>query len=282
MRFAFTLVLFFALFAMSAFSAGQRDTRISPRALKGLGIDDDKFAELPVQSLPKDGYIVDTFQILPLGESNGFYQIWDEVHLDETDGLVKLLKSDTGSNALWQITLNDFKGAQRHPKMLDFSDGTLLAVWESSSAGTNNVNLWCMRIDNKDGSFLWPLPGVLSCAPKNQQSVSLARLSGGGIAAVWEDFRNGDPDIYYQEIMPDGSPVYTPDGVAIEKVEGAQLKPGFVLDESGFAKKLCWEDYKDFNYPVCTITIDLDDLSVPEAGALPLLLSLLFLLRRKG
>ena len=265
------------LFCLASFA---RDEVVPRRALKGLGIEDDKFSEMPVQSFPEDGYIVDTFQVLPIEGSNGFYQIWDEVHHDETDGLVRLLRSDAGSNELWKITLNDFKGMQRRPKMLDFSDGTILAVWESASAGTNNVNLWCMRISG-DGELLWPLPGVLSCAPKNQRNVSLAKLAGGGIAAVWEDFRNGDADVYYQEIMPDGSPVYTPDGVAIEKVEGAQLKPGFVLDENGFAKKLCWEDYKDFNYPVCVITIDLDDLSVPEAGALPLILSLLFLLRRK-
>lgn len=277
----FIASLLVLIFAMSAFSAGLKDARLSRRALKGLGIEDDKFSELPVQSLPKDGYIVDSFQILPTDESNGFYQIWDEVHLDETDGLVKLLKSDANSNELWKITLNDFKGIQRYPRLLDFSDGTLLAAWESTSAGTNNVNLWCMRID-KDGSFLWPLPGVLSCAPKNQRNVSLARLADGGIAAVWEDYRNGDPDIFFQEIMPDGSPVYTPDGVAIEKVEGAQLKPWFVLDEAGFAKKLCWEDHKDFSYPVCMVTIDLDDLSVPEAGALPLILSLVYLLRKRA
>ena len=256
MRFIVSLLAF--LFAMSAFSAGQRDTRISGRVIKGLGIEDDKFAELPVQSLPKDGFIVDTYQILPIDGSNGFYQIWDEVHLDETDGLVKLLRSDAESNALWQITLNDFSGTQRHPRMLNFPDGTLLTAWESASAGTNNVNIWCMRIDG-EGNALWPLPGVLSCAPHNQKNVSLACLCDGGIAAVWEDYRNGD-----------------------EKVEGAQLKPGFVLDEQGFAKKLCWEDHKDLNYPICMVTIDLDDLSVPEAGALPLLLSLLFLLRRKG
>lgn len=279
MRFIVSLLVL--ILAMSAFSAGLKDARLSRRALKGLGIEDDKFSELPVQSFPEDGYIVDSYQILPTDGSNGFYQIWDEVHLDETDGLVKLLKSDANSNELWKITLNDFKGMQRHPRLLDFSDGTLLAAWESASAGTNNVNLWCMRID-KDGSFLWPLPGVLSCAPKNQRNVSLARLADGGIAAVWEDYRNGDPDIFFQEIMLDGSPVYTPDGVAIEKVEGAQLKPGFVLDEAGFAKKLFWEDYKDFTYPVCTITIDLDDLSVPEAGALPLLLSFVYLLRKRA
>ena len=279
MRFVVSLLVL--ILAMSAFSAGQKDARLSRRALKGLGIEDDKFAELPVQSIPKDGYIVGAYQTLPIDVSNGFYQIWDEVHLDETDGLVKLLKSDANSNELWTITLNDFKGVQRHPKLLDFSDGTLLAAWESASAGTNNVNIWCMRID-KDGSFLWPLPGVLSCAPKNQLNVSLARLADGGMAAVWEDYRNGDQDIYYQEIMPDGSPVYTPDGVAIEKVEGAQLKPGFILDENGFAKKLSWEDYKDFAYPVCTITINLDDLSLPETGISPLVLSLLFFLRKRA
>ena len=81
MRFVVSLLIL--LFSLSAFSAGQKDARPSRRALKGLGIEDDKFAELPVQSIPKDGYIVGAYQTLPIDVSNGFYQIWDEVHLDE-------------------------------------------------------------------------------------------------------------------------------------------------------------------------------------------------------
>ncbi len=259
---------FIALLALFCLSVHARDEYIPRRALKGLDINDDKFCELPVQSFPKDGYIVDVFRVLPKREaSNGFYQIWDEVHLDEVDGAVKLLSADADSNLLWQVMLNDFKGVQRDPKLIDFSDGSLLAVWESSSAGTNNVNLWCMRV-GEDGKFLWQVPCSLSCAPGNQRNPSLAHLPNGGIAAVWEDHRNGDSDIYYQEIMPDGSPVYTPDGVAVEKVEGAQLRPGFVLDENGFAQKLFWQDYKDLNYPICTVAVDLDDLAVPEGGVL--------------
>lgn len=259
-----------------------KDEYIPRRAMKGLSINDDQFVNLPVASFPKDGFIVNSFQILPKTDpSNGFYQIWDEVHLDETDGSVELLSASADSNLIWRITVNDFKGVQREPRIIDFPDGTLLTVWESSSAGTNNVNLWCMRID-KNGNFLWPVPSALSCAPQNQRKVNLAHLSNGGIAAVWEDYRNGDSDIYYQEIMPDGSPVYTPDGVAVEKVEGAQLAPEFILDEYGFAQKLSWQDYKDLSYPICTVTLDLDDLTVPEGGALLFFISgaLLFFFRR--
>ena len=75
---------------------------------------------------------------------------------------------------------------------------------------------------------------------------------------------------------------YTPDGVAVEKVEGAQLAPEFILDEYGFAQKLSWQDYKDLSYPICTVTLDLDDLTVPEGGALLFFISgaLLFFFRR--
>ena len=279
MRYILTLAFFCALFALPALG---RDEYRPRRALKALSIDDDKFSQLPVVRFPKDGYIVTSFQTLPKrNETNGFYQIWDEVHLDETDGLVKLLSAGADSNVIWEVTVNDFKGSQRNPGMLDFSDGTLLAVWESDSAGTNNFNLWCMRY-NENGEALWSVPVALSCAPQNQRKVSLAHLSNGGIAATWEDYRNGDSDIYYQEIMPDGSPVYTPDGVAVEKVEGAQLEPVFILDEKGFAEKLSWQDHKDLNYSICTVTIDLDDMSVPEGGAIITFIggALLFFFRR--
>ena len=279
MRYILILSFICALFSLAAQG---RDEYIPRRALKGLSINDDKFSQLPVVSLPKDGYIVNTFQTLPKrNATNGFYQIWDEVHLDEGDGLIKLLSATADSNLIWEVTVNDFKGTQRAPRLLDFPDGTLLAVWESDSAGTNNFNLWCMRF-KENGEALWSVPGALSCAPKNQQKVNLARLSNGGIAAAWEDYRNGDSDIYYQEIMPDGSPVFTPDGVAVEKVEGAQLDPCFILDEKGLAQKLCWQDHKDLNYSICTVTVDLDDMAVPEGGTVLALIcgALLFFFRR--
>ena len=279
MRYILILAFAFALFSLSALG---RDEYIPRRALKALSINDDKFSQLPVVSFPKDGYIVNSFQTLPKrNATNGFYQIWDEVHLDENDGLVKLLSATADSNLVWETTVNDFKGSQRAPRILDFSDGTLLAVWESDSAGTNNFNLWCMRY-NERGEALWGIPVALSCAPKDQRKVSLAHLPNGGIAATWEDYRNGDSDIYYQEIMPDGSPVYTPDGVAVEKVEGAQLDPVFLLDEKGFAVKLSWQDHKDLNYSICTVTVDLDDMAVPEGGIIAALIggALLYFFRR--
>ena len=275
MRYILGLLILF--FCLASFGKEERYMR---RRAKGLDINDDKFSELPVQFFPKDGYIVDTFEILPIG-SNGFYQIWDEVHLDETDGAVKLARSDASSNALWQTTVSDFKGVQRKPRLIDFSDGSLLCVWESSSAGTNNVNLWCMRFDS-DGEKLWDIAAPVSCAPKNQRNVSLGHLKSGGIGAIWEDLRNGDSDIYFQEIMPDGSPLYTPDGVVIEKVEGEQLKPAFVCDEEGNALKITWEDHKDLSYAVCKVTLEIDDLSVPEPGISLIALLLLLLAKRKA
>lgn len=276
MKFILVLTAFVSLLCLSAFG---KEERVARRRFQGLDINDDKFSELPVQLFPKDGYIVDTFEIMPVG-SNGFYQIWDEVHLDETDGAVRLARGDASSNALWQTTVSDFKGVQRNPRMLDFPDGSLLAVWESSSAGTNNVNLWCMRY-TPEGNKFWEIPIAISCAPKNQRNVSLGHLKDGGIGVLWEDRRNGDSDIYFQEIMPDGSPLYTPDGVVIEKVEGEQLKPTFICDEEGNALKITWEDHKDLSYAVCKVTMDMDDLSVPEPGISLIALLLLLPAKRK-
>ncbi|MBR5901953.1 hypothetical protein IKZ40_06350, partial [bacterium] len=73
-----------------------------------------------------------------------------------------------------------------------------------------------------------------------------------------------------------------PDGVAVEKVEGAQLDPVFLLDEKGFAVKLSWQDHKDLNYSICTVTVDLDDMAVPEGGIIAALIggALLYFFRR--
>ena len=86
---------FIALLALFCLSAHARDEYIPRRALKGLDINDDKFCELPVQSFPKDGYIVDVFRVLPKREVES--EVVGSVN-DILDGGLGSGKSDGGEN----------------------------------------------------------------------------------------------------------------------------------------------------------------------------------------
>ena len=276
MRFLASVLLVFLL--LGTLQAAEEVVR-RERRRNFLTFSDDRLGELPGKTFPPDGYLVLNYA-LQKESSNVFLQCWDEVHMDEEDGKVRLAGMDAFSNLLWVVTVADFRGVQKRPRLAPFGDGTYLVAWESAAAGTNNVNLWSMRYD-QNGKALWKLPVPLSCGIGNQTMLTLAPLSEGTIAAAWEDSRRDAADIYYQEIHTDGSPAFTPDGVAVERVNGAQRNPLFLLDDHGFAEKLCWEDFKEFRVPICTVSVDLKDLSLPEGSSFLALLLASLLFRAK-
>jgi len=250
------------------------------RIHKHLTLDDDKFGELPLQFLPRDGYVV--WHIAKKScqcFSNGFFVAWDEVQLDKEDGTVYLAGFDGASNLLWQVKEQSAKGLQANPKLQFFKDGSLFLVWESAAAGTNNFNLWGRRYSVK-GESLFRLPCVVSAAAGSQRNASLALLKSGDMAVCWEDHRNGGSDIYYQEIHPDGSPRYMPDGVAVEFGEGNQRNPSFIFSSNFFAAAIVWEDFKEGDAPICRVTMDLEEMCIPEGSLFPFFLMLLLLLDR--
>jgi hypothetical protein len=83
-------------------------------------------------------------------------------------------------------------------------DGGLMAFWFEELA-YNNDQVLGMRLDG-DGNQVWDNPPlVVSSAPSGKGRLPVAATPAGSVVLIWEDTRNGTPDVYGQNVNPDGT-----------------------------------------------------------------------------
>ena len=58
---------------------------------------------------------------------------------------------------------------------------------------------------------------------------------------VWEDWRNGNQDVYAQRIDGNGNPVWAPNGVPVYQGDGDQYDPFLATDSAGGAIYAWWD-----------------------------------------
>ncbi len=107
-------------------------------------------------------------------------------------------------------------------------DGGLMAFWlEEITFGNDQV--LGLRVD-AGGNQVWTdSPLVVSSAPSDKGRLPVAATLDGTVVLVWEDGRNGTPDVYGQNVNPDGT--LGPQVVAIEDQDdtpGPTLPTAFV------------------------------------------------------
>ena len=88
-----------------------------------------------------------------------------------------------------------------------------------------------------------------SLAAQNQVNAKSIPDGEGGIILVWEDYRNGDADIYAQRLSNAGLPLWGPDGVAVAAFPFAQEAPTIVSDGVGGAI-IAWQDLRHGPYDI--------------------------------
>ncbi len=83
-------------------------------------------------------------------------------------------------------------------------DGGLMAFWFEELA-YGNTQVLGMRLD-AGGNQVWDdTPLIVSSAPSNKGRLPVAATPGGSVVLIWEDQRNGTPDVYGQNVNPDGT-----------------------------------------------------------------------------
>jgi len=212
--------------------------------------------------------------------------VWEENSKNSKDKNIVAQKFDPNGLKLWgekSIPISVFRGNQQNPKIVPLLDGGAYVIWQSDSAGENNINLWCQRL-LQNGREAWKTAVSVCVAPRNQINPSAAKDTEENLIIVWEDYRNGTADIYGQRIGPDGSPLGIEGGAAIEIASGNQTDVQFKFDSKGFATSIFWNSHrKGFAKPI-RIETDLSLLPIPEP-ALFIHCSLLFIIyyfRRKN
>lgn len=133
-------------------------------------------------------------------------------------------------------------GNQEWPQITSDEAGGAIITWYDSRGG--DYDIYAQRL-NGSGTALWTSSGVELCGASGDQIVRTIVSGGGGGGAVvfWEDYRDGNLDIYGQKVDADGGAIWTADGIAVCTASGDQDWPTAVIDGAGGAI-VAWRDFR--------------------------------------
>ncbi len=124
----------------------------------------------------------------------------------------------------------------------DGSGGAIL-VWVDDQQGVTNLDLYAQRV-NASGALMWGAGVPISTPIGSQRNPVIVSDDEGGAIIAWEDFRNGNWDVYTQRVNFLGSRVWTNNGVAVATHTALQGDLSMIRDGiGGFI--VAWEDYRD-------------------------------------
>jgi len=120
----------------------------------------------------------------------------------------------------------------------DGSAGTIIA-WQDNRSGS--CDIYAQRTSSSTG-MLWTADGVSICtAAGTQEQAQIVDDGNGGAIIVWQDYRNGNFDIYAQRVNSSGAVQWSGNGVTVCTAPFDQFNLALVSDGLGGAI-LTWED----------------------------------------
>ncbi|MFX1500933.1 MAG: hypothetical protein ACFFDH_08220 [Promethearchaeota archaeon] len=131
---------------------------------------------------------------------------------------------------------------QRYPEICSDGAGGAIIVWEDYRSITD----WDIYIQhiNSIGHEQWLYNGMVVCDAINTQINPRICSDGvGGVIITWQDYRDGDYNIYAQHINSTGQKEWVINGVTICNVTEAQANPNICRDELGGAI-IAWLDHR--------------------------------------
>ena len=146
---------------------------------------------------------------------------------------------------LWQkngIVINDSQGrsVRQNAKVISLDDNSSIIVWEDERNGF--MDIYAQRLDS-GGAKLWGENGVAVCEAPGDQTFPQVISDGRSAMITWQDYRNGNSDIYAQKLNMSGSAVWTKDGIPVCKAATNQLAPQLAGNGAGGAI-ITWYDYR--------------------------------------
>jgi hypothetical protein len=151
---------------------------------------------------------------------------------------------DANGNTLWAADGKPIclaTGDQYAPRPVSDGAGGAILVWPDTRNG--NYDIYAQRVDG-NGNTLWAAEGVVICnAALDQISPQLISDGAGGALVVWQDYRNGNYDIYGQRIDGSGNVLWAANGAMICNAINHQTTPQLADDGAGGAITV-WQDQR--------------------------------------
>ncbi len=173
---------------------------------------------------------------------------------------------DADGNPLWTengVPICDTEDYAHFCRIVSDGSGGAIIVWCDDRTGDNNI--YAQRID-PDGTLLWVPLGVAVCEEVLAQSDPVAIPDNmGGAIITWNDWRNGNADVYAQRIDSGGNAIWAAGGIAAVAESSDQYNPRICSDHAGGAI-LAWLDSRNGSSHIYTqrISSDASILWVPD------------------
>ena len=132
---------------------------------------------------------------------------------------------------------------QQDARIVTDGKGGAILAWLDyrNDPAQSTGDIYSQRID-KNGFVKWIANGLTLCnLATDQASPSMTEDGQGGAIVAWNDWRNGDRDIYAQRIDSSGNLVWSSGGVAVVAKTYHQQDPKLIYDGTGGAI-IVWQD----------------------------------------
>lgn len=145
-------------------------------------------------------------------------------------------------------------GAQGAPVAVDDGTGGVVVVWHDFRR--SYADIYAQRVDGS-GKILWEKRGVALCTALGHESFPVLIGNGAeGAIIAWVDTRNGNNDIFAQQVDGNGTVQWLENGIPVCTASGNQNYPVITSNGAGGAI-LAWWDMRIGEFNIYTQHIDL-------------------------
>lgn len=122
---------------------------------------------------------------------------------------------------------------QQNAKIVPDGVGGAVIVWEDyrNDPTQTTADIYAQRID-KNGFIKWNTNGIAICSDAAHQSNPNIDFSNGKVVVIWNDYRNGNADIYAQIMDTSGNVLWAVNGVSVISKNFAQKDGKVIMDAS--------------------------------------------------
>ena len=218
-----------------------RDREVSPTGTSVVFAQGAQWRAEPTENLPLcTAKNEQHFPVLITDGAGGAIVAWSDARSANRD--IYAQRVNANGEMLWHpdgIPVCDTPAAQSWPLIVEDGHDGAIIVWGDTRYG--NQDIYAQRID-ANGAKMWQPEGISVCTEPSLQDGLQAIADGeGGVIVTWEDWRNGNQDVYAQKIDGAGKPVWQENGVPAYKGAGDQYDPVLIADGTGGAIFAWWD-----------------------------------------
>ncbi|MFA6254730.1 MAG: hypothetical protein WC675_01700 [Patescibacteria group bacterium] len=208
---------------------------------------------------------------LAMDQDENVYVAWEDYQIDNYDIFIQ--KVDYLGSVVWT---NDIRantagsGNQTNPNLNVDSNNDVYIVWQDDRNGNNDI--YGQKYDSA-GNNLWPTGDLVMSVvtTSNQENPKAVIDASNNLYIVWQDYRNGNNDIYSQKIDSMGNIIWPNDVRINSDTTGEQKNPDVIINQSGNLV-ITWQDNKDGNYDIMAAEYPNDPSAYTSTPNVPLII----------